>query len=383
MAVSTSSRFKIFNLETITMITINVPDQVETNQNFVIQGTASNDLLGKPVELIIDNQFKISGGNVAEDGTWQINFVFLSPGDRRLKIAIGDEINTAYAQIKVIQEVPDLRITHFPTILKTLEPFVIKGEADNLEDGEELLIRIDGRFNVANPIVEGGKWDAQIVLSQGGSRLLEVIASDQEQIQKTIKVTCDDDLTIITRQVWGASPTPGSLPNLKAKRITIHHTVYPTLSPNASQATEFQRMRSIYDLHVNHNKWSDIGYHYVIMPSGRVYEGRYDKKRGAHDKINDGFGVAFEGSYHLPGSMITEAQFQSAVKLCTRLCKRIGITDPTVCVSTRTAFAGNPYRKLPLILGHRDRYAGTCPGMPNGTSVRLEEIRQVVKATLS
>jgi len=172
------------------MITItSVPETIETNHNFVIKGTASDDLREKPVELIIDYQYKVSGGTVADDGTWQINFVFLSAGDRRLKIVIGDPTdNTAYANIQVVEAVPTIRITHLPTTIKTSEPFVIKGEVDNLANGEELLIRIDGQFDVAKPIVEGGKWDAQIVLSQGGRRLLEVIASDQEKLQKEIDI---------------------------------------------------------------------------------------------------------------------------------------------------------------------------------------------------
>jgi hypothetical protein len=363
------------------MITItNIPQQVETEQNFVIEGTASNDLIGQPIELIIDNQFKVSGGKVGDDGSWEINFVFLSPGDRRLKVIVGDPTdNTDYANITVVPDVPSLSITHFPDKIETSKPFVIKGKADNFEDGEELLIRIDGRFDVAKPIVEGGTWDAQIVLSQGGTRLLEVIASDQEKIQRTIEVETDG-LKIIPRQVWGAPPTPSSLPNLNAKRITIHHTANPTLSPNASEATEFKRMKMIRDFQVNQLKWSDIAYHYVIMPSGRVYEGRYDKKRGAHDTINDGFGIAFEGSYHKPGSMITEAQFKSAVALCTQLCKRIGISDPTTRVSTPTYFSGQPNKQLPRILGHRDRGQTSCPGMPEET---LEKIRQGVKSALS
>lgn len=361
------------------MITItDIPDQVETNQSFSIKGTTSNDLIDEQINLTIDNQFRSVGGQVADDGSWQIDFVFLSPGDRRMTITIGGETQTR--NIEVAVATPSLRITNIPAQIKTLESFVIEGEADGLEDGEELLIRIDRRFDVATPVVRGGKWQATLVLSQGGQRLLEVIASDQERIQININVTTDTD--IITRQVWGAPPTPSGLPNLNPRRITLHHTVFPTLSANASQATEFQRMRDIRNSHVNGNGWSDIGYHYVIMPSGRIYEGRYDRKRGAHDGINDGFGIAFDGSYHLPGSRITDAQFNSAVALCIRLCQRIGITDPTVLVSTPTAFPGRPNRNLPRILGHRDRFNTACPGMSGGTSIRMAEIRQAVKNAL-
>lgn len=49
------------------------------------------------------------------------------------------------------------------------------------------------------------------------------------------------------------------------------------------------------------NGWSDIGYNYVIMPSGRVYEGRGFGLRGAHtENHNHGtIGVAFAGNYEV------------------------------------------------------------------------------------
>jgi len=55
-----------------------IPEKIETNQPCLIKGTASGDRRGKSVELIIDNQYKVSSGKVADDGTWQIDFVFLS-----------------------------------------------------------------------------------------------------------------------------------------------------------------------------------------------------------------------------------------------------------------------------------------------------------------
>lgn len=44
------------------------------------------------------------------------------------------------------------------------------------------------------------------------------------------------------------------------------------------------------------------------MPSGRVYEGRPNSKRGAHDSFNDGFGVAFDGSFHFKLSLTKTQQ---------------------------------------------------------------------------
>lgn len=273
-----------------------------------------------------------------------------------------------------------LSITSIPNSVKAGETFVIEGKADNFEDGDELLILVDQRFAVARPKINNNKWLANLVFNQSGLRQIEIIASDQERIEITLDVK-SGDLQIIPRNVWNARPPRTNLPNLNAKRITLHHTVYPTLSVSASTSEEEARMRAIQNSHFA-RPFSDIGYHFIIMPSGRIYEGRSDRKRGAHDTINDGFGVSFDGSYQLLGSSITDQQFDSAVALCIQLCRRIGISDPTTLVSTPTALPGNPRKNLPRILGHQDRYQTDCPGVPGGKTVKMEEIRQAVKDSL-
>ncbi len=277
-----------------------------------------------------------------------------------------------------------ITITEFPTNPKTSEPFVLKGTATDLENGDELLILVDDQFEVARPRVQDEKWEVTLIFNRGGERSVEVIASDQDKAQITL--TLDTGAPeIISRSVWGAKPPKNSLASLpNPKRITIHHTVTDTLLPTATQATEASRMREIQRQHQNNNGWSDIGYHYIIMPSGRIYEGRPNGKKGAHDKFNDGFGVAFDGSFQIAGSKITDAQFNAAVALCTQLCKTIGIPDPTTKVPTSVQRVGEPSpQSLPRIIGHRDRINTDCPGMQEGTSVRLEEIRQEVRQRLS
>lgn len=277
-----------------------------------------------------------------------------------------------------------VKITEFPSKANTSEPFFLKGTTTNVDDGDELLIIVDDRFEVARPRVQAGKWEVTLIFNQTGDRKIEVIASDQDRAEITLRLE-SGEIKIISRSNWGAKSPNNSLADLpNPKRITIHHTVLPTLPATASQATEEQRMRNIQagEMQPPQN-FSDIGYHYVIMPSGRIYEGRPNSKKGAHDVINDGFGIAMEGSFHLPGSKITDEQFNSAVALCTQLCKKIGISDPTTLVPTPIDRDGEPSpNNLPRIIGHRDRVNTECPGMGKGTSVRLEEIRQAVRARL-
>ena len=362
------------------MITINeIPIQVNTQQEFTIKGTAPLELKGKKVTLTIDGQFSTISGNVADDGSWEVNFILMSPGERRIKISVESMSQTAI--VKVVAMTSRLRWTNIPNSIKTGVAFLLEGEADDFDDGEELLILVDRQFVVARPLIQSGQWSAHLLLNQSGQRFVEVIASDQERIQTLLDVV-PGDIQIIPRNVWRAQPPRASHPNLNAKRITIHHTVFPTLSSNARPDREEARMREIQNSHFSRG-FSDIGYHFIVMSSGRIYEGRSDRKRGAHDTINDGFGISFDGSFQLIGSSITEEQFNSAVALCIQLCQRIGITDPTTLVSTPTAFPGNPRKNLPQILGHRDRFLTACPGVAGGTTVRLDAIRQAVKQALS
>jgi hypothetical protein len=63
-------------------------------------------------------------------------------------------------------------------------------------------------------------------------------------------------------------------------------------------AREKAAMRGMQAYHMDANGWTDLGYHYVIFPSGRVYEGRPYGTRGAHCiNGNQWAGVSFAGNY--------------------------------------------------------------------------------------
>lgn len=223
------------------------------------------------------------------------------------------------------------------------------------------------------------------MLHDGGKRLFELESSEQDRVQIELDVE-SSELKIVSRQVWlGNNPSPSvkslaDLPN--PKRITIHHFFIPS-NPAKTQTDEIQRMRKVRADEMNNpaQRFSDIGYHFVIMASGRIYEGCPEGKRGAHDVINDGFGIAFDGDYTT--RTITNEQFKSAVALCTKLCQRMGIKDPVIPVPTPTALNGKPIKNIPLICCHRDRFPTDCPGIKAGKTVRLEDIRQAVKQALS
>lgn len=357
------------------------PTTVKVREAFTVQGTAPG-LEGKPVVLTIDNQLKTNSGTVAADGTWKAQFQFLQAGTRRLTVSIdnspNDPVISDTITIAVVSVAPRLSITPPGQPIQSGEGFVLQGEARGFENGQQLVVRADKQYVIARPIVQNQAWQAALFFNQGGRRLVEVIASDQERDEIELSIAePKSTLQVFPYTIWTTTPTPDSIPDLiNPQRITLHHTVIAALPANATQAEEIQRMRFILNIHLNSSGYSDIGYHYIVMPSGRVYEGRSSFKKGAHDVINDGFGVAVDGDFQNP-RRVTSQQLDAVVALCTLLCKRMGIKDPITRVSTLVE--GSGVRQLPRIVGHRDRVATGCPGTLYQS---LDEIRQAVKARL-
>lgn len=362
------------------------PAEVKTREGFTIQGV-STGAAGRPVILTIDNQVRSNAGTIAADGTWQTQFQFLQAGVRRITAAIvesgpDDLVPSNTVTVRVVAASPRITITPPTRPIRAKEVFELEGQANGLEDGQQLVVRADRQYVLARPTVQNQRWQATLFFHQGGDRVVEVIVSDQEKAQITLDIQeAQPTLQVFPYTVWTNEATPDSIGDLvNPKRITLHHTVITALPANATQATEIQRMRRILDIHLNSSGYSDIGYHYIIMTSGRVYEGRSSRKVGAHDEINDGYGVAVDAD--LQGSLnINPTQFDTIVALCTMLCKRMGITDPVTPVNTQVRTSGSQIevKSLPRIIGHRDRSQTACPG---NLYRRLDEIRQAVRRQL-
>ena len=92
-----------------------------------------------------------------------------------------------------------------------------------------------------------------------------------------------------------------AVPMNGVSRITIHHTGEPKSPPAASQTEDANRMRRYQQTHMDTNKWADLGYHFVIDPSGRIWEGRELRWQGAHagntEANRHNLGVALIGNF--------------------------------------------------------------------------------------
>jgi hypothetical protein len=112
---------------------------------------------------------------------------------------------------------------------------------------------------------------------------------------------------IIGRQEWGARParnhTVARWP--RGTRPVIHHTA--GRGTFATTADEHAELRAIQHYHQTVNGWADIGYHFIVFPSGNVYQGRAQATVGAHARnANHRPGIAFPGNYER--QLLTSAQ---------------------------------------------------------------------------
>ena len=91
---------------------------------------------------------------------------------------------------------------------------------------------------------------------------------------------------VLSRTDWGARhPNTRRLDPASSswKYITIHHSAEPGASPlNGSWRDSVGALRDIQSAHMNGEGYGDIGYHFLIDPAGRIFEGRELRYQGAH-----------------------------------------------------------------------------------------------------
>lgn len=146
-------------------------------------------------------------------------------------------------------------------------------------------------------------------------------------------------LQIVTRSQWGARSPNGRSPVNWPEGVDlwVHHTTGAAPPETASQDQEGSLVRGFQAFHMGPQRgWSDIGYHYLVAPSGRVYEGRGKNVSGAHSPgKNHEPSVALIGDYSTVAP--TDAQHRAVHELADHL------------------RAGD-------LRGHRENTQTSCPG---------------------
>ena len=98
----------------------------------------------------------------------------------------------------------------------------------------------------------------------------------------------------IRRAVWGAlAERPREMDRHSGmwKWITVHHSAMEVPARVlSSQPVGQEAVRGIQTSHMNGRGYGDIGYHFLVDPAGRVYEGRSLQWQGAHAKGKNNVG---------------------------------------------------------------------------------------------
>lgn len=146
--------------------------------------------------------------------------------------------------------------------------------------------------------------------------------------------------------------TSGKISADEAKEIaTLHHTVTGSMTAEngkISPDNEYITVQEIEKLHINDFSFADVGYHYMIGQSGKVYEGRPLKYTGSHTGgLNEkNAGIAFIGCYDDEGCVkegyqvteVTEEMISSAASLIAYLSLTEGMSISPETVIPRSLY---------------------------------------------
>ncbi len=149
-------------------------------------------------------------------------------------------------------------------------------------------------------------------------------------------------LPIVAREAWQSVPAVTDRMSVqgKIKGIVIHHTA----GRAPVEKDEAMILQNIQSFHMTDKKWGDIAYHYLIAPSGKIYEGRnplYLGDSGTRYDTNGYLMICFLGTYdkHLPSP---QARYSLKKIIKNKLAEYSLVADNVCC--------------------HRDLAQTDCPG---------------------
>ena len=107
----------------------------------------------------------------------------------------------------------------------------------------------------------------------------------------------------LARKDWGAAIAAEGTASLGDHvRITVHHSGAGVFSAIEKRSAG-RAIRGIQKTHMGANGWDDIGYHYIVDPAGRLWEGRHLDRIGAHAGSRDlnrgNIGILLLGNFDL------------------------------------------------------------------------------------
>ena len=181
-------------------------------------------------------------------------------------------------------------------------------------------------------------------------RLRRRIAAITEVQPTRRPAAASTQLAIQKRSSWRPDPAiPGRLDAMgRPYRLTVHHSamLFRGMQPQATAA----QLRIIQRNHMRNpdRRYGDIGYHFLVDPAGRIWEGRQLRWQGAHARNTNNrgnIGICILGNFVRGngGQQPNKAQQDALQRLVIQLSRRYGIGDNQ-------------------IFCHNDFVATQCPG---------------------
>lgn len=169
-------------------------------------------------------------------------------------------------------------------------------------------------------------------------------------------------MDLITRSQWGARPyrqPNGAIPYARVPRGVKVHYLGTGYSDRAhGQCAAY--VRGLQTYHMDHHRWSDIGYSFLVCTHGSVFEGRGLRRRNSAN----GSTTLNEGHY--------------------AVCALVGTSGVTVPTTAQIQGLRNAIEHCRIqggagvdILGHRDGHPTSCPGEPLYRMVRSGQLEPV------
>lgn len=138
---------------------------------------------------------------------------------------------------------------------------------------------------------------------------------------------------IFSTSEWGAKPARAVFQEGNAEGIILHNTETANraaLSGDAEVHVAFAFAKSIQNVHMDTNGWSDTGQHFTVTRGGVILEGRHGSIDGAHrgmvvqgahagrnapDQNRHWFGIEIEGD-NRASFQVTKVQQDAVIELC-------------------------------------------------------------------
>lgn len=189
--------------------------------------------------------------------------------------------------------------------------------------------------------------------SPGNTPAADPMDQQNPQIEQRSDCPCTQP-RIMSRTDWCPNGNCAEHPNPTSHTVThliVHH------SAGINSTNDWSAIvRAIWDLHVNTNGWSDIGYNWLVDPKGVLYEGRGADVIGAH----------FCGQNTGTEAICVMGNFQNRVPTQRAIAALTALFAWKSCELSidplAASFHRSSNRNLLHVSGHRDGCSTACPG---------------------